>query len=64
MDGQFERQVIDRMRPAMIGKTVLIATHRAPILSLVDRVIWMDRGKILADGPAQDVIRQVSKVSA
>ncbi|WP_181699671.1 ATP-binding cassette domain-containing protein [Chthonobacter albigriseus] len=60
MDSQFERLVIDRLRPSLAGRTVVISTHRAPILSLVDRIIWLDRGKIIADGPAAEVIRQAS----
>jgi ATP-binding cassette subfamily C protein LapB len=33
------------------GKTVLLVTHRASLLSLVDRLIVIDRGQIVADGP-------------
>ena len=64
MDSQLELQVVERLRPMLAGRTVLIATHRAPLLSLVDRIVWLDKGRIIADGPSSEVIRQASRVSA
>ena len=37
---------------------LVIATHRLPILALVDRIIWMDGGKIVADGPKDEIFRK------
>ena len=37
-------------------KTLLLVTHRASLLSLVDRVIVMDSGRIIADGPKERVL--------
>ena len=60
MDTMLEAKLVRDMR-AMIGdRTFIVATHRAPILELVDRIIWIDSGKIVADGPKADVIRRMS----
>lgn len=57
MDLQSERQLIARLRQAFAPDvTVIIATHRYSMLELVDRLIVMDQGKVIADGPKKDVI--------
>ena len=38
-------------------QTLILCTHRMSVLELVDRLIVLDGGKILADGPKADVIR-------
>jgi ATP-binding cassette, subfamily C, bacterial LapB len=37
---------------------MVIATHRMAMLKLVDRVIWLDGGRIIADGPRDEVFRR------
>lgn len=63
MDSQMEKAVIDRLSGALAGKTLIVATHRAPLLSLVERVIWLDGGKVIADGPPAEVIARASKAA-
>lgn len=60
MDSQMERAVIGRLAKAVAGRTLVVATHRTPLLTLVDRVIWLDNGKVIADGPPADVIARAS----
>ncbi|PZU91939.1 MAG: hypothetical protein DI527_11150 [Chelatococcus sp.] len=64
MDSQLERRVVERLKSALDGKTVLVATHRAPLLALVDRVIWLDGGRVIADGPTAEIIRRATPMSA
>jgi len=40
----------------VIGKTIVIVTHRRAMLALCERLIVMDQGVILADGPKNEVI--------
>jgi phospholipid/cholesterol/gamma-HCH transport system ATP-binding protein len=41
-----------------LGLTVFIVTHDLDtLLSIVDRVIVLSRGKVIADGPVQAVMR-------
>ena len=41
-------------------KTLILVTHRPSVLSLVDRLIVMDDGKIIADGPKEEVLKALS----
>jgi ATP-binding cassette subfamily C protein LapB len=41
------------------GSGLVVATHRLSILALVDRVICLDAGRIVADGPKEQVLRQL-----
>jgi len=56
MDNQSEQNVIENMKTFSEGKTMILSTHRASLLALVDRVIVMDEGKIIADGPKESVL--------
>lgn len=40
--------------------TLLLVTHRSSLLSLVDRLIVMENGRIVADGPKQHVLDALS----
>lgn len=40
--------------------TLLLVTHRASLLSLVDRLIVLENGRIVADGPKQHVLDALS----
>lgn len=51
MDNTGEERLKQRLQAVVEGKTVLLVTHRASLLSLVDRLIVIDRGQIVADGP-------------
>lgn len=37
-------------------KTLVVATHRLSLLDLVDRVIWLEGGRVVADGPKSVVL--------
>ncbi|MBK9572567.1 MAG: type I secretion system permease/ATPase [Rhodoferax sp.] len=56
MDHQSEEAIKVRLRKFTVGKTVLLVTHRNSLLDLVDRLIVMDNGQIMADGPKAQVV--------
>lgn len=56
MDRAFESRFIDRLATITAGKTLVIITHRQAMLALCDRLIVMDQGMVLADGPKNDVM--------
>ena len=60
MDIQSENALIARLEPELRGKTVILVTHRQSMLRLVDRVIIFDKGKIIAAGPRDDVLKSVA----
>jgi ATP-binding cassette subfamily C protein LapB len=57
MDNSTEAAMKERLEPVLAGKTVLLITHRSSMLSLVDRLIVLDRGKVVADGPKDEVVQ-------
>jgi ATP-binding cassette subfamily C protein LapB len=60
MDNSSEEQFKTRLLPYLEGKTLLLITHRTSLLSLVDRLIVVDNGQIVADGPKDAVIQALS----
>jgi ATP-binding cassette subfamily C protein LapB len=56
MDHSSEEDLKRRLREYMPGKTVIIVSHRTSLLDLVDRIIVMDAGRIVADGPKDQVV--------
>jgi len=60
MDVETERQFIDHLKSALEpDQTLVISTHRQAILSIVDRIIVMDHGRIVADGPRDEILSRV-----
>jgi ATP-binding cassette, subfamily C, bacterial LapB len=64
MDIGFEQAVINGLREATQDKTLIVATHRLALLELVDRVIWLDQGRIVADKPRAEVLAMFRAQSA
>jgi ATP-binding cassette, subfamily C, bacterial LapB len=60
MDNQTEMALIDRLAGELADRTALIITHRLPLLKLVSRIILLDQGKVIADGPRDVVLKQIS----
>ncbi len=61
MDTQTEMYFIDHLKTALApDQTLVVATHRHNMLSIVDRLIVIDGGKILADGPREEVLGRVN----
>ncbi|MBW2304695.1 MAG: type I secretion system permease/ATPase [Deltaproteobacteria bacterium] len=56
MDRGVEALLIARLASVTKDKTLLLISHRSSMLSLVERLIVMERGKILADGPRDKVM--------
>jgi ATP-binding cassette, subfamily C, bacterial LapB len=57
MDHSSEEDIKKRLREFMPGKTVILISHRTSLLDLVDRIIVMDAGRIVADGPKDQVVQ-------
>lgn len=61
MDESTERQFVERLRRWAADRTMVIATNRAGILPLVDRIIVIDNGRIAMDGPKTEVLKSLSR---
>jgi ATP-binding cassette subfamily C protein LapB len=57
MDTQTETYFIEHLKGALTPKqTLIVSTHRHQMLSIVDRLIVIDRGRIFADGPRDKIL--------
>ena len=61
MDNGSEDVLRQHLYELMPGKTLLLVTHRMSMLTLVDRLVVMDSGRIVADGPKDAVIEALRK---
>jgi len=57
MDHSSEEDIKKRLQQFVPGKTVVLVSHRTSLLDLVERIIVMDAGRIVADGPKEQVIQ-------
>jgi ATP-binding cassette subfamily C protein LapB len=56
MDHQSESRLRKQLAAAGANKTVFLVTHRTALLELVSRLIVIDGGRIVADGPKDQVV--------
>ena len=64
LDSQTEQALIDRLTTELADRTLLLITHRVPLLRLVDRIILLDQGRIVTDGPRDIVVKRLSGQAA
>jgi len=57
LDEGTELQIIDRMKTWLGERTLIVATHRFALLALVDRIIVVDGGRVVLNGPKEEVLR-------
>ena len=60
LDQNLEQKVVARLGEWLRDKTCVIATHRMPILSIVDRIVVMKSGQVVMDGPRDDVLKRLT----
>lgn len=61
MDSSSEELVRRELPHWTAGATVLLTTHKASMMDLVDRIIVLDRGRVVADGPRQQVLEALQR---
>jgi len=59
MDPASENRLLRRLHVLTQNRTVILITHKGSMLSLVDKLILMDRGKVMAYGPKEAVIARL-----
>lgn len=59
MDPASENRLKKRLDAVCANKTTILITHKGPMLSIVDKLILIDRGRIVAFGPKDEVIRNL-----
>ena len=62
MDNQTENLFIDHLEKALEPEqTLIVSTHRHALLRIVDRLIVIDQGVVLADGPRDEIIGHMQR---
>jgi ATP-binding cassette subfamily C protein LapB len=64
MDAQTEGALIQRLQEELKGRTIILITHRPPLLQLVQRIILLEKGKVVADGPRDTVLQKIMRPKA
>jgi ATP-binding cassette, subfamily C, bacterial LapB len=59
LDNMLEARIIADLRNNLGDTGLIVATHRLPALDLVDRIIWIEDGRIAADGPKDEIFRKL-----
>lgn len=59
MDPASENRLRKRLQDLCKTKTTILITHKGSMLGLIDKLILMDRGKIVDYGPKDDIIRKL-----
>ncbi|WP_145339610.1 type I secretion system permease/ATPase [Pantoea sp. PSNIH1] len=56
LDDHTEKEFIERLSAWLNGRTLIVATHRAAILSLVDRILVLKEGQLVMDSPKEKAL--------
>ena len=59
MDNATEAQLVDRLQKATEDKTAIFVTHRGAMLKMANKVILMEKGRIMMAGPRDDVLAKL-----
>jgi ABC-type multidrug transport system fused ATPase/permease subunit len=57
VDTLTERRLVRRLRPALEGRTVLVATQRLSTVEIADRAVVLQEGRIVESGKPADLVR-------
>jgi ATP-binding cassette subfamily B multidrug efflux pump len=58
LDSEVEAAILDTLYDMMQGKTVIAIAHRLSTIAQMDRIVVMDQGKIIEDGPHDVLLAQ------
>ena len=61
LDVGLEKTLISHMKQVLENKTLIVITHRFAALDLVDRIIVLNQGKVVADGPKNLVLASLQE---
>jgi ATP-binding cassette subfamily C protein LapB len=64
MDQATEAKVIEVLGSWLKGRTLVLSTHRLQLLVWVEKIALLDQGRILLEGPRDEVLQKLSAGSA
>lgn len=59
LDARAEKQFIKSIHATAKDRTMLLITHKMDLLKLVDRILVLDKGKLIIDGPKDEVLAKL-----
>jgi len=59
MDSRSETRLKQNLGQLLPGKTFILITHRGSLLDLVDRIVLINNGVVVADGPREQVMTAI-----
>ncbi len=64
MDQASEARVIEVLGRWLKGRTLVLCTHRLQLLAWVDRIALIEQGRLLAEGPRDEMVQKLSAKNA
>lgn len=64
LDYESERVIQQNMRRIAAGRTVLIIAHRLSTVRMADRILTLERGRLVEDGSHDDLIRTAGRYAS
>ncbi len=64
MDQGSESQLIARLQAELQGRTFVLITHRPALLALVERIVVVEGGRVVQDGPRDAVLKELQRPRA
>jgi ATP-binding cassette subfamily C protein LapB len=64
MDQGSEAQLIERLEAELKGRTFVLITHRPALVRLVDRIVVVEGGKVVQDGPRDAILQALARPRA
>lgn len=61
MDPHAEKIFMERLTPDIHDKTLILVTHHHSVLPLVNRLIVLDNGEVVADGPKEQIVSALAE---
>jgi ABC-type multidrug transport system fused ATPase/permease subunit len=56
VDTETERLLVENLRPAVAGRTVLVATQRLSTIGVADRAVVLEDGRVVEQGAPQELL--------
>lgn len=60
MDNTAENHFKNQLAKYLEGKTLILVTHKSSMLTLVDRLIVLNDGQLVADGPRDEILKALA----
>lgn len=64
IDTDTEAVLVSKLKDEFAGRTLILVTHRPSLLSLVDRVILMSRGRMVVEGSPDQISKKIALLKA